>query len=339
MIEYIELVNFQKYEYKRMEFSDSVTCITGLNGEGKSTILRAIVWVAMNEGDSKSYRRVYVEDNAVKTAQETSVEIGVDGHVIKRVLSSSKNEYWVDGTKATGFGRSVPESVSGIFKMCSLNISEQFSQLFLLGETSGGAVAKALNEVASLEEMDELVYLINSDMRKHTSEIDRLTNEVSSVEEQENILKSFDELSTIYSNMKCITDSCYPQDDLELLESTVQMLSKTGVPKDVKSLLSDVNSFTLNEECFIEYDVTELVNIFDNLNKLSFISSVKSIQVNVDESMFSIYDCSELVTVVNTLKSLSEQISEVKKEYDNIVEQMKQFKVCPLCNQEIGDAV
>ena len=173
MLEYIHLVNFQKHADYTRKFTEKTNFITGVNGCGKSTVLRAIMWVATNTGDSKGFIRTYEDNGDVCTSKEVSAEVGIDGHVVKRVYSSSKNEYYVDGLKITGFGKSVPEEVVNIFKMSSLNYSEQFSSLFLLND-SGNSLATELGEVASLEEMEELSDSVNSCIRAKATEVQNL---------------------------------------------------------------------------------------------------------------------------------------------------------------------
>lgn len=334
MLEYVELKNFQKHEYKRVDFNEHITYITGLNGDGKSSIIRAIIWVAMNEGDSKSYRRTYVDGDKLKVTQETSVEIGIDGHTVKRVLSSSKNEYWVDGVKCTGFNRGVPVEVEKLFKMQSLNVSEQFSPLFLVGESSGGAVAKALNEVASLEEMDTLSATVNTHLRESNGKLEGVSKSLTEAEEQVNALSVYSDLLTEADELEKQYIACTDSTETDSLKELLDKMSSLPSLNEVKSILSNLDYMCTATESFEMEDVSDLKVILDKVSKT--FTKAKAVSYKVDETLFDVEDVSDLHTVVSELDRLDKEWEEVQKSNVEVKKALEEFKRCPLCGKELN---
>ena len=336
MLEYIHLLNFQKHKDFYYTFSPNTSYLTGVNGCGKSTILRAIMWVSCTCGDSKSFIRTFEDNGDICTCKEVSAEIGVDGHVVRRVYSSSKNEYYVDGLKITGFGKSVPEEVSSIFRMSALNYSEQFSPLFLLND-SGNSLATELGEVASLEEMDELSDSINSCIRAKTVEVDNIEEACS---ESTKKMKAIDGLPITLAEMDetLLNDiNEYKERELETFELT-NICSELEKRKDlsyIKDILDSLEPpITLfNDDVYL----ADLIHITNRLKEIPPISQsvVDSLVCDINMSDFEMEDIGELENTVNSLRNIDMENERDKKELDSINNQLNSFSVCPYCNSSL----
>lgn len=338
MLEYIHLINFQKHKDYTLKFNPNTNYITGVNGWGKSTILRAIMWVGCNVGDSKSFIRTYEDDNTICTAKEVSAEIGVDGHVIKRVYSSSKNEYYVDGLKITGFGKSVPEEVASIFKMSDLNYSEQFSSLFLLND-SGNSLATELGEVASLEEMEDLSDNVNANIRAKQAEIQMLEETCNnSAKKIKDIGNKTSELESMDSELQSMISE-YNEKEKELNELEA-ICTELNNKKDLTYLKDKIDSLEPDISLFSD-DVylSELISTLEKLKSIPPVSQdvVDRLDCDLKDTDFEIEDVSFLENIVNSMKNLESDSGFLTNELADIEQKLSSFSVCPYCGNSLGE--
>ena len=338
MLEYIHLINFQKHKDYTLKFNPNTNYITGVNGWGKSTILRAIMWVSCNQGDSKSFIRTYEEDGSVCAAKEVSAEIGVDGHVIKRVYSSSKNEYYVDGLKITGFGKSVPEEVASIFKMSDLNYSEQFSSLFLLND-SGNSLATELGEVASLEEMEDLSDSVNASIRAKQAEIQMLEETCNnSAKKIKDIGNKTSELESMDSELQSMISE-YNEKEKELNELEA-ICTELNNKKDLTYLKDKIDSLEPDISLFSD-DVylSELISTLEKLKSIPPVSQdvVDRLDCDLKDTDFEIEDVSFLENIVNSMKNLESDSGFLTNELADIEQKLSSFSVCPYCGNSLGE--
>lgn len=339
MLEYIHMKNFQKHEDKRLVFSENVTYITGANNAGKSCTLRALQWVAMNNGNSKQFRRTYEEDGVLKTTTETSVEVGVDGHVVKRVLTSSKNEYYLDDVKLTGFGRGTPKEVSDLFGMTELNVSAQFSPLFLVGD-SGGAVAEALAKIASLEEMDALTDTINRDVRTIQ---DRLVRNKETFQNGEDVLSvlgtglsELEDTLSVVGSVECsisnIDLDVYPVQELYV---SLQKCPDTTLVKDAVSSLS---RFLLSDSDFQFADYSELEFLVKNYKPEVTVSpELRAYHISLIDVLQHDEKESECLSILSKLEDLNSAYNSTKSQIVTIYNELLEYKSCPLCGSMLEE--
>lgn len=146
MLEHIALQNFRNHARLEIEFSPGVTVIWGPNGRGKSNVLRAIRWVAMNAPAG---------DGMVRRGAKGAVALlGVDGRTVKRRRGPGVNDYHLDGQVFVSFGvGGVPAPVAGALQLGEQNFQRQHDPAFWLGLTPGG-LARELNAVFDLDVID-----------------------------------------------------------------------------------------------------------------------------------------------------------------------------------------
>lgn len=329
MIEYVVLHNFQIHADKRIDFNKDITFITGENGSGKSSVFRAITWVALNKGNSKQFRRI-LHDGSI--TDETRVEIGLEGHKIERIVSNTKNEYWMDGKKLTGFGRGVPEEVSALFRMTDLNISEQFSPLFLVGDASG-AIADELISIVSLEKMDALVDAVNADVRKYNEAITATNDKKSSIQNIITVLGSVKYTISPFSTE--LNELIYARDcSVQKINELESVLSLDKSCIDMKNYLQNGAEFSiddiervdkLNAECVILCDI---LNYFDKNPEFS-------IDIPEIEVIFPEYNLNELETLLMNLNDLNGSVSSTKAQLKEVQQELSTYSICPLCGHSL----
>ena len=136
MIKRLQIKHFQSHNNTTMDFSPGVNVITGPNMSGKSSILRAIRLVASNLPGGSDY----------VTWGNSKVEIILecDKGTITRIKGNRTNEYILDGSTFSGFGRTIPEEIVAVLgtapiilddSQYELNYADAHSLPFLISET------------------------------------------------------------------------------------------------------------------------------------------------------------------------------------------------------------
>ena len=159
-----------------LEFSPGLTVITGPNGNGKSTLIRIIKWVALGEPTGEDFIFKLREEKTgavIKEATEGKAEIGLDnGVVITKTRRKGKTTYTLNTIPEPFEKAEVPQEVKdalGIKKytfgdfVTYLNFAFQMEAPFLLSE-SPSVGAKVLGKLAGTEVVD----LATADISKRT---------------------------------------------------------------------------------------------------------------------------------------------------------------------------
>ena len=166
MIESIRLRNYQSHEDTQVEFSPGVTAIVGSSDSGKTSVLRAISTILTNKpmGDSL-VSHWSKEDGKIKGV--LSIDLVVDGHAINRIRTASKNWYTLDiKDPYKAFGTEVPQPILDLLNMSDVNVQGQHDSVFLLAD-SPGQVAKKLNQVVNLDDIDTALSVSGARHRKN----------------------------------------------------------------------------------------------------------------------------------------------------------------------------
>lgn len=171
MIKKFRLVNFQNHKNTIVTLSKRVNIFTGSSDNGKSSIIRGLFWFIKNRPVGDKDRRHYISKGEKKYTTQTSIDIVFTNGGASRVKSNTKNVYKIKGQKGDlkALRTDVPEEIELLHNMDEENIQSQDQSYFLLN-LSPGNVAKKLNMVAGLEQMDKALKEINSRVRKLVSE-------------------------------------------------------------------------------------------------------------------------------------------------------------------------
>lgn len=199
MINQIIISNFQSHKKTTLDFGPGVNVIIGRSDSGKSAIIRALTWVISNRPTGDSFRSVW--------GGETSVRVGLDNELaVVRVKSDKDNTYQLKkGDELLSFkamGTEVPEEVQQALDFSEFNIQYQMDAPFMLSKSSG-EVARMLNNVAHIDDIDST--LSNIEARKRRAKSDISNKEEQLVEANEG-LQEFDNLDDIEKKMKTLWD-------------------------------------------------------------------------------------------------------------------------------------
>lgn len=140
----IHLTNFQAHSDLLIELDERVTTIVGPSDVGKSSVVRALRWAALN---------VPVGCMIKDGTKQASVELIADGRRVVRTRGS-ENAYSLDGKEYRAFRSDVPQDISTLLNLSDLNFQGQHDPLYWFSSTAGD-VSRQLNAVVNLEIIDK----------------------------------------------------------------------------------------------------------------------------------------------------------------------------------------
>ena len=347
-IESVELFNFQKHDHLKVEFSPvGISSIIGCSDSGKSSIIRALMWVIFNRFSSTIVRR---KVNNVLTDYTKVVLTVNDGgviHVIERYVSDKKNSYTLDGSEYLSFGRSVPEPISNLLNVSSLCFQEQWEVPFMVGYSSGD-ISKTFNTMLSLNDMEEVIDRINSDIKEEGATVNALTEDLDSCKER---LPLFAFLSDFESDYDKASKLYEELNDLDSRRSRIELTVHSAI-ESYEEQKRYADSF-ISEEVFVEIetllsDYTEnKTRISDLSSILKNISSIKNIEVIELPELDKVF--SEYCSIKERLSEITKLLDYYKDEYrrykDSLAlhkkyeEELSTIKVCPTCGREIEQTI
>lgn len=202
-IEAVHLRGWQSHIDSRFNLGPGLNVITGPSDAGKTSIIRAVRWVAFNDPAGEAFIN--------KAVGETQVVIALsNGVVVEKRRRSGKTAYMlqIPGDEPKIFEKSeVPEEVKtvlGIVKQsfgdfaATLNFSFQLDAPFLISEPPS-AGAKVLGRIAGTEVIDMAIksvakdnYKANQDRLQSNKDIERIGKE----------LKDFEDLDTLKNQLE-----------------------------------------------------------------------------------------------------------------------------------------
>lgn len=176
--------NFQAHEKTKIELVPGINVFIGSSDSGKSSVLRALKWVLLNQPNGNSFHSFW--------SKNTKVKAMVADKVITRIRTKSKNQYKLGDELFEAFGATVPEEISLHHNIKENNIQNQMDAPFLLSQSSG-EVARLCNRAVNLELIDTVSsairgVLLNTRQRLSFCK-EGLENEKIKLEKYDNIPK------------------------------------------------------------------------------------------------------------------------------------------------------
>jgi DNA repair protein SbcC/Rad50 len=266
MIQSIRLQNFQNHVDNTLTISDGVNALVGATDSGKTAIIRAIRWVVFNRPSVTQF----INYDAIKDGKQikpVKVTITTDKHVVIRESSATTNSYTLDGTVYNAVNKDVPEEVIQALDFNELNIQFQMDSPFLLTETSG-EVARTLNKIVKLEDIDYTLRNIESYRRKLLRNKEGLALQVKELNTQIQEIQ----LEEITGTLELA----------EMLEERQDILQKR-----VSDLRESIQQLYMIEEVLAtEQLITQVSDLLDTLIRTA--TTLNSIQDKVDSLSYLI---------------------------------------------------
>jgi DNA repair exonuclease SbcCD ATPase subunit len=178
MFKTLTVENFQSWEYAKLEFSPGVNIIHGLGASGKTALIQRATRLLIDNKPlgGKNFSNFAGKKGDIKIALTT-----IEGDEIgfKRTVHINKNgekvvdktEYSLnDGEPFSGCKDKVPDQIVEKLNLSELSRQKQFDVPFLVME-SPGEVGRIINRVTRLEQVDEWVSDLKSEIGSNNRKI------------------------------------------------------------------------------------------------------------------------------------------------------------------------
>src|SRR6185503_10180498 len=110
-LESLKLENFQCHGSTTISFSPTITTIKGPSDVGKSSILRALGWICLNNIPGEEFIKEGEKETGVTL--DISTGKGEDWKIV-RIRGKHTNTYELDGEEFKAFGTSVPQPIADL---------------------------------------------------------------------------------------------------------------------------------------------------------------------------------------------------------------------------------
>ena len=364
MIKSLVLKNFQSHKKTELELDPGVNAIVGPSDSGKSSILRGLRWLMTNRPTGEAFRShwggetgvvLFLENEKVVSrfrGKSTNAYRILERHP-KDVFDSMEMAQNMEGvSEFVSFGQDVPEPVLELLNMGDINTQSQHDRHFLLSESSA-EVARILNEVANLEDIDIAASWNNGEIRKISDELKR--SEIALFNQQTD-LEKYDYLDEIEPKLKELETKEKKRQEL-LFEKAKMSLCVAQISSAHKEITEIENHLAILEKYEGVFEKKErLETIQDEKNSLSFKIAI------IEEAEETIEQCNKLITLepnVEKLHTMALELVRMETEHDaiyrailkieeteaeiashtfNIGDLEREFKelmpdICPLCGK------
>ncbi len=353
MIKSIQIKNFQSHKDTTLKLDPGVNIIVGQSDSGKTAILRALRWLIWNKPGGNAFRSEWGGD--------TVVEVNLDSmEVIQRKKTKSNNTYEYSPsprfaeTIYRSFGQGVPEDITRALNISDINVQGQLDAPFLLSETSG-EIAKKLNKIANIDNIDKALSNINKKSRETNTRVGIYKEDLEAYKKDKESLVYIEDAE---KEVNAIAEKDKYTDSL-LIGASELALIIVSLKQSVKSINN------LKPIVKAEKDIKQLIEKQEHL---------EVIDEKAEDLENIILKCREVVGLLKGLKpivkaekdidryiALSEGIKQRTAQYkalDGVINNLKHTKfdllhkenalevlekefhnqigeICPLCNQKI----
>jgi exonuclease SbcC len=269
MFKELVVKNFQSHKDTAIQFVNGVNVLVGSSDQGKSAILRAILWAVDNRplgtDDIVSH---WARDTKNKIADTMSVKVVTENGSVIRKRTAAKNEYILRDSRDDknqklfeAVSKDVPEDIQKFFKFSDVNIQRQHDAPFLLS-SSASDVAKYFNRIVRLDVIDVVLGNAESARRDTNKKIKETESEKARLAKQ---LDDYHWIETARELVKTITKinerieiykTSYEVIDSELIDYQVQkkFIKKFPDIRAAKILVEKIDDIKIDYEVLNELE-------------------------------------------------------------------------------------
>jgi DNA repair exonuclease SbcCD ATPase subunit len=338
MLESLTLENFQAHKKLVVEFDKGITVIVGPTDSGKSSIIRALGWVAFNRPGGDQFIRY--------GAKAAVVTMCVDGQIIVRSRGRSENLYFLNGDEFKAFGNDVPTGVKDLLKMQEINFQGQHDSPFWFSETAG-EVSRQLNQIVNLGVIDHVLGFVAARVRstRETATIkgervEELKKKVEELKPVVQIDKDLRELEELHEHLNDKVIRCRRLASLvSLVESkreTVEIAEEVVQAGTALLLMADRARTASNRVARLN----ELGRTVSSLNKRVGVEvpDLRGLEQALDEAKEARAAVVRLSTLISSVTAWRDQLEEARRATTKAEEQFHnriKGERCPLCGNHL----
>jgi exonuclease SbcC len=347
-IDSLHLKNFQSHRRSYLELSRGINVITGESDQGKSSIIRALYWLFFNKPSGNAF--------ITWGKSSCSIEITSNKNSIKRIRSKNTNSYKINNQTFDAVRTSVPKEIDEIIKILPVNIQLQDDPYFLLSDQPGD-IAKKLNQVVGIDQIDRSLSYVNLLYSRQNSAIKHLNEQIKENEERLAKYKNFSYIEKIFSKYQGVSKKA-DQSRIQIkkinniVEKTEDLRNTISKEKTIRKLEKRVNELgnTINDLHSEQEKITRIKNTVSNIHKTQKLinkinphskklkSLINQIELHIKEEDALDFDqITKLNSDLRKQKKLVETLANEQGKAAHDLEQFKEkIKICPLCEQTLS---
>lgn len=339
----IELHNFQAHKNLTLDL-EKITSIVGPSDTGKSAIIRAVRWVALNKPSGESM----IRHGAKRAAVSITLE-GVNGETtVTRRRGAGVNAYHVNDTKLTAIGAGVPDEVKNTLRLGDINFQSQHDAPFWFAD-SAGQITRNLNRLAELEAADKALGYLNGQIRNAATKEAAYLNALVEAEERLKLYKDSERAGSELRQLQKLSEElrkCNARADavdstLEQNERAASNLKKAGV---LKKVISDIQT-KMNETNEAAERARATRKVLVSIKHLSKVQSAEIIAVS--DSLYKKTQIlsrvrdqqKDIIDAVKRRRNAEADFREDSSVLEELETELKEtFKGrCPLCGNQMTE--
>lgn len=352
MIDSLEIINFQSHENTLIQFHPGINAITGESDNGKTSLLRALYLARYNKPSIDSFISKWARNDKGKQKDDLKIVVTKGNNKLTRGKGKELNGYDIDGKILEALGKSgLPQEVETFFNMTEVNIQQQMDTPFLIGQKPAD-IAKFLNTIVDMTEIDSYLSAVDSKKRANKKDITRVTSEVTDLEKELESYSVLAEVGTIVSKLDKVGNRKSKKKEVlrELTNSISnyqQLTSKSAVWDNIDKIEELLNKVTpiiknKNDKQEILSKLSKSIRLYNEYKSvLSTVPPIDKIETLLKKVTKIIEEKKELKRKLNSLKdsinSYEVNSRKVEKLDKKIIELKEELPTtCPLCNQPIN---
>lgn len=357
MLKLLTVQNYQAWRYGEIEFAPGVNIIMGSSDNGKSALLRSVIWLAENRPLGDAPKNWFADES-----EPIMVSIATDDGVVAAKEKTERVTYYLDNKgKASEYKAvktEVPKEITEALNISTeFNLQKQHQAHFLLSKTSG-EVSRMLNTLVHFDVIDRLYKNLDTRITKSKTGAERSKKEITELTEQ---IKTFNYIEAADKDIKDIEKDIEKLNNLDDQIETINTLTnnyliadnyiKHQAPlldakkvveslllqcKEVESLDKDIKKLTQIQEAISSLSE----NIIAEKEWLEVKVPYEEITKDIQEHKKLSADIDKLTKWVAAYKGIQEQINKGK----GIIEKAKSLykkellaaSICPTCFQPLS---
>lgn len=354
ILETIEINNFQSHKHTILNLSPGINVIIGKSNVGKSSIIRALRWLTFYEPPGFKFRSRFADKKELTEVKITFLD-GMKVSLSRDGLTSSKAIYKLNNEEFSGFRTEVPEEVKGALNLAEINFQSQLQPHFLLS-VSPPEIARVINKIIQVEEVDDWVSDITSSINTFNRNIDDFKERQKEIEiklEKLDFLSNLEEDLIIIEEIKTRLDQTKNElengrnilDRLEAVSGKKKRLSDIlGVEKHIKT--AGNKQYNLDRAKLlltILYKIIQLKKVQEQ--EKEFISFVEPRFIEINETAKQYRKAQKNISIMYSLKNqfnrIFRTIGDATVKYNVTMEhykiKIKEIGICPFCKSELDD--
>jgi DNA repair exonuclease SbcCD ATPase subunit len=352
VLEYIRINNFRSHKNTFIEFSDSITVITGESMSGKTNIRRALRWLSDHRPVGPKLVSNFARD------EPTSVEIGIDGHKVSivRPPGKSSTSYTIDYPNGWRYsadftGTDVPEKVNELlnFSSASVQLSQIKDMHYLVGSKNSD-LRNEINRLSDIEEVNSWLRLAESDLRATRKRQEELRAEVSSHSDTVAALAGIGPAEELVVGAKVLQG--------KINDLSGQLNELTELDRYAQGYMKHVRLGPLVDEAEAALDAAnalnrQVANSSAMIEYLSFLldqeKRIRSMEAGVSSADSAIADAEKISKQAESMSDISEEITKLlDRQYEleqhsvdaantlaEYISSLESSRVCPTCYGKI----